>query len=204
MLRQTRRFAGVGLLVLIGCTDAPSPADGATDTARADASNDLAAPDASAIPDASLDVMADASPPAEASVDAGADGGAQGGRHALREDFNAMSPERGPSAPWTSAAGVTVRAAPFADDHSVELTRPAGVMTASLSTTLPGLRGRVVFEAKVMARETAGFKAIPYVYDRATTVCVLVVQQEWTNRPLRAGRAAWGARRVEWQGPCAA
>lgn len=184
MRRQIGRFAGVGLFVLIGCAGAPAPpfVDGAIDATRTDASGDVSASDAKspgdapfdAMADAPLDVMADASPAADASVDAATDARSPGERHVLREDFNAMAPERAPTAPWAATAGVTVRAAPFADDHSVEVTRPTGVMTASLSTTLANLGGRVVFEAKVMARETAGFKAIPYVYDRAGTAVASV------------------------------
>lgn len=169
---------GVGLFVTIGCDGAPTPtpADGATDTTRAEAAVDVTADapvtaDVSVTTDASITL--DTSVTADASVDA-TDGAAPGRGHVLREDFNAMAPERAPASPWTTTAGVTVRAAPFADDHSVELTRAGGATTASLSTSLPGLRGRVVFEAKVMARETAGFKAIPYVYDRAGTAIASV------------------------------
>lgn len=106
----------------------------------------------------------DASEPTDAL--APADAGPTVGAHVLREDFNAMPVDAAPTMPWMSSAGVIVRAVPFADDHSVEVTRPPGVAVAALSVPLPELRGRVVFEAKVMAREAAGFKAVPYVYDR--------------------------------------
>lgn len=117
------------------------------------------------LPDDAPDVPApvDVAPDAPVSTDAGAPAGA----HVLREDFNAMPVDAAPTTPWTSGAGVTVRALPFADDHSVEVARSPGVAMAALSVPLPELRGRVVFETKVMAREAAGFKAVPYVYDRS-------------------------------------
>jgi len=49
---------------------------------------------------------------------------------------------------------------PFAGDKSAELVEPA-----TLSTTFPAQSGRIVVEAKVLARDTLGFKAIPYIYD---------------------------------------
>jgi hypothetical protein len=91
------------------------------------------------------------------------------GSYVRHETFNAMPTGAAPGVPWITAAtagAVTVREVPFAADKSVEVRTTAGSGSASLSTTFADQRGRVVFEAKVLARETAGFKAIPYVYDR--------------------------------------
>ena len=78
-----------------------------------------------------------------------------------------MATGAAPSAPWTTAGSVQVGEVPFAADKSVAISKPATATSsaASLSTTFPGQSGRVVFEGKVLARETAGFKAIPYIYD---------------------------------------
>ncbi|MFO0608355.1 MAG: glycosyl hydrolase family 28 protein [Polyangiales bacterium] len=164
-------LAAVGLLALVGCDGAPTPADATAEANSDDVTEKDAAPDATSTADVTAEATSDA--PSEASADGATDGGAPG-PHVLREDFNAMPADAAPAGRWTSTPGVTVRAFPFADDHSVEVTRPTGAMTASLATSLPGLRGRVAFEAKVMAREAAGFKAIPYVYDRAGTAVASV------------------------------
>ena len=70
-----------------------------------------------------------------------------------------------PTGAWTIDGAVVVREVPFAADKSAEISKPGGAGTASLAATFAEQRGRVVFEAKVLARETAGFKAIPYIYD---------------------------------------
>jgi hypothetical protein len=98
-------------------------------------------------------------------TDAGS--GQVNGAYVLYETFNAMATNAAPIAPWTIAGSVLVREVPFAADKSAEIAKPAGDGTTSLSTTFPDQHGRVVFEAKVLARETAGFKAIPYIYDDA-------------------------------------
>jgi len=73
-----------------------------------------------------------------------------------------------PTSPWTvtstGGGSVVVREVPFASDKSVRVQKlnPTGV--SSLTTTFAEQRGRVIVEAKVLARETAGFKAIPYIY----------------------------------------
>ncbi|HEU0029198.1 MAG TPA: glycosyl hydrolase family 28-related protein [Kofleriaceae bacterium] len=99
----------------------------------------------------------------------GSDPGSEVGSYLVRERFDAMATAVSPGAPWqieaTAGAAVTVRELPFATDKSVELAKPEGTATASLAIELPAQTGRVVFEAKVLARETAGFKAIPYLYD---------------------------------------
>jgi Glycosyl hydrolases family 28 len=111
----------------------------------------------------------DAGANGDAAVDAATDAGgrSQTGAFILYEKFNAMATGAAPTGSWTSAGSVIVREVPFAADKSAEIGKPAGAGTASLSTTFPDQSGRVVFEAKVLARETAGFKAIPYIYDSA-------------------------------------
>lgn len=133
--------------------DAPSPEtlDADVDAAL---SGDALAPDAQVAPDAAP-TDAGTTPPAR-------------GRTIIREGFDTTAPGAPPPAPWQGGAGVVVREVPFADDHSVELDKPAGVAGASVGTRFAApLSGRVVFEVDALARETAGFKAIPYVYDDA-------------------------------------
>jgi hypothetical protein len=89
------------------------------------------------------------------------------GTYVLYEKFNELATGGGPALPWATSGSVLVEEVPFAADKSVAITKPTTTadLNASLSTTFPSQSGRVVFEAKVMARETAGFKAIPYIYD---------------------------------------
>jgi hypothetical protein len=91
------------------------------------------------------------------------------GEYLIDEKFNAMPSGATPGGIWTTTASpgasVVVRELPFAADHSVELVKPAGAGAANLSTMLEPQSGRVMFEANVLARETTGFKAIPYIYD---------------------------------------
>jgi len=100
---------------------------------------------------------------------AGGEAGTTAGAYLLYERFNGSPTEAAPGAPFTSAGSVLVREVPFAADKSAEIAKQATATsaTARLATTFPPQSGRVVFEAKVLARETAGFKAIPYVYDAA-------------------------------------
>jgi hypothetical protein len=96
-------------------------------------------------------------------------GSATTGVYVLDETFDAMPTGAAPANPWaiaTSPQGaVTVAEVPFAADKSVQLQKPDATGTTSLAIGVGEQHGRVVFEAKVMARETAGFKAIPYIYD---------------------------------------
>jgi hypothetical protein len=92
-------------------------------------------------------------------------GGTDPGGYVLYERFDAMATDATPGAPWTTAGSVSVREVPFAADKSAQIAKPAMPGTASLSTTFAAQSGRVVFEGKVLARETAGFKAIPYIYN---------------------------------------
>ncbi|HEY5947744.1 MAG TPA: glycosyl hydrolase family 28 protein [Kofleriaceae bacterium] len=115
-----------------------------------------------------------ASPPVDGGSSSDGNAGDAGsndnrGVYLLDEKFNAMAGGSAPTSPWltsaTTGASAIVREVPFAADHSVELMKPTGAGAAKLETTFAAQSGRIAFEAKVLARETAGFKAIPYVYD---------------------------------------
>ncbi|MBE2180881.1 MAG: hypothetical protein IAE97_10445 [Chthoniobacterales bacterium] len=88
------------------------------------------------------------------------------GSYVLNEKFNGMAADSAP-ADWTTTAtsgSVAVKEVPFAQDKSVRIQKLAASGESSLSRTFPAQGGRVVVEAKVMIRETAGFKALPYIY----------------------------------------
>jgi hypothetical protein len=106
------------------------------------------------------------------------------GVYLLYERFDAMATGAAPAGAWASRAtnggAVTVREVPFAADKSAEIGKPAGAGTTGLSRTFPEQSGRVVFEAKVLARETAGFKAIPYIFDGAGNAVASVSFQDGT------------------------
>jgi hypothetical protein len=114
-------------------------------------------------------ITACASHPAVKTDDAnpgkGDGGGDDTGTYVVYEKFNTMTSDAPPTGAFTTTGAVNVREVPFADDKSVEVAKPTGGATASLDTSFPAQSGRVVVEAKVLARETAGFKAIPYIYD---------------------------------------
>jgi hypothetical protein len=108
------------------------------------------------------------------SSDASPDGAAPrppSGAFLVNETFNAMTTAAAPIAPWTTtvspAGAALVQEIPFPADKSVELTKPDATGDTSLNVAFGSQSGRVVFEAKVKAAETAGFKAIPYIYDSA-------------------------------------
>lgn len=149
-----------------GHVDDAAAADGLATDARGPEARDAVVdaalnPDAAA-PDARSALDATATP-----ADAGTTMAARG-QALLREGFDTTPPGAVPAAPWQSSPGVVVEEVPFAADHSVALDKAAGVAIASLGTRFSTpLSGRVVIEADVLARETAGFKAIPYVYDEA-------------------------------------
>ena len=105
-----------------------------------------------------------------------ADAGGESSRYLIYERFDAMSTGSTPAG-WTTEGGL-VREVPFAADKSVELHKTTGAGTATLGTTFAPQSGHVVFEAKVLARETAGFKAIPYIYDAAETAVASVSFQD--------------------------
>jgi len=120
---------------------------------------------------------ADAAADAALGTDAGSDAAPVTGLYLINESFNAMTTAAPPDAPWVTQGAVAIREVPFAADKSVEL---AG--TSTLSIALPtqsgAQTGRVAFEASVMARETAGFKAIPYVYDGAGNAVASIAFQD--------------------------
>ncbi|HEY0251338.1 MAG TPA: glycosyl hydrolase family 28-related protein, partial [Kofleriaceae bacterium] len=93
------------------------------------------------------------------------------GSYLRYEKFNSMTTGAAPTG-WT-ATGAIVREVPFATDKSVELATPANI-----STTFAAQHGRVVVEAKVLARETAGFKAIPYIYDASGAAIASIAFQD--------------------------
>jgi hypothetical protein len=123
-------------------------------------------------------------PPADAAPHAGPDAPVRPGAgvYLLHETFDAMPTGAPPAAPWivtTPAAGaVAVREIPFAADKSAELAKLDTSSTASLSAAFPAQAGRVVFQAKVMAAETAGWKAIPYVFDASGAAVASVAFQD--------------------------
>jgi hypothetical protein len=110
------------------------------------------------------------------------DGGVATGVYILNETFNSYATGSTPPAPWTVATSpqgaVAVQEVPFAADKSAQLAKPDATGTTSLTATFPDQHGRVVFEAKVMAAETAGFKAIPYIYDAAGDAVASVAFQD--------------------------
>ena len=128
-----------------------------------------------------------AAPPADATgvtdgaVDAAIDAAPTTGAYFLYERFDAMATGAPPNGDWTAAAtngAVVVREVPFAADKSVAIDKAAGAGTSTLARTFPAQSGRVVFEAKVRAAQTAGFKAIPYIYDAAGNAVASVSFQD--------------------------
>jgi polygalacturonase len=98
------------------------------------------------------------------------------GSYLLNENFNAMVSETAPTG-WTSVAtsgSVMVRELPFTADKSVRIQKLATSGESSLSRTFSDQTGKVVFEAKVLMRETAGFRAAPYIYNSAGLAVVSV------------------------------
>jgi hypothetical protein len=95
------------------------------------------------------------------------------GGYLLNENFNSMTTNAAPTNNWSSSApsgSVQVRELPFAVDKSVRIEKTnSSTAATSLSRTLSNYSGKVVFEAKVMMRETAPFHACPYIYDSSGT-----------------------------------
>ncbi len=104
------------------------------------------------------------------------------GSYVLKDDFNSLPAGSLPAAPWTVATSpqgaVALIGVPFAADLSAQISKPDATGTSSLATTFSSLSGRIAFEAKVMSAETAGFKAIPYVYDGAGAAVASVAFQD--------------------------
>src|SRR6266403_1671505 len=91
------------------------------------------------------------------------------GTYLLNEKFNDMATSSAPTGGWTSTAtsgSVEIREYPFAADKSVRIEKTNTASgESSILRTFADQTGRVVFEAKVMARLTSGFKGIPYIYN---------------------------------------
>lgn len=105
------------------------------------------------------------------------------GTYLVNENFNAMSVGSTPGSPWSvvnTGGSVTVQGYPFAADHSVKLNKTASSGATTLAQTVSSTSGRIAFEAKVLAAETAGFKAIPYIYNSSGTTVASVSFQDGT------------------------
>jgi hypothetical protein len=87
------------------------------------------------------------------------------------------------------SGAVAVAEVPFAADKSVAIQKrsPSGI--ASLSTSFADQRGRVVIEAKVLVRETTGFKAIPYIYGSKAGAIAAVAFQDGNIKAYIGGTA---------------
>lgn len=98
------------------------------------------------------------------------------------DKFDTLTTDSTPSGPWTvvstGGGGVTVKEVPFADDKSVRIQKLNTSGTSSLSTTVADQSGRVVFEADVMARETAGARGLPYIYNSGGTTVASVLFED--------------------------
>lgn len=100
----------------------------------------------------------------------------------LADRFDTLATDATPASPWTvvstGGGSVSVKTVPFADDKSVRVQKlnPSG--TSSLATTFADQSGRVVFEADVMARETAGARALPYIYNSGGTTVASVLFED--------------------------
>jgi 2-phospho-L-lactate guanylyltransferase (CobY/MobA/RfbA family) len=109
----------------------------------------------------------------------------------LDENFNTMPTASAPTSPWTvvstGGGSVTVQAVPFLNDRSVKVQKLNASGASSLSTTVASQSGRLAFEAKVMARETAGFKAIPYIYNSNGDTVASVSFQDGNIRTYLGG-----------------
>jgi polygalacturonase len=100
------------------------------------------------------------------------------GTYLLNENFNTMVTDTAPTG-WTSFAtsgSVLVKEVPFAADKSVRIQKLSSATSdaSGISRTFADQSGKVVFEAKVLMRETAGYKAAPYIYT-STGVAVVSV-----------------------------
>jgi polygalacturonase len=129
--------------------------------------------------DASIDASIDAAVTADAT---GSSSSPITGAYIIDEKFDEMASDQPPVAPWTTMSSpmgsVAVTSVAFATDKSVELAKPDATGTASVSVAIPPQTGRIAFEAAVMARETAGFKAIPYIYDGAGNAVASIAFQD--------------------------
>lgn len=115
------------------------------------------------------------------------------GAYVLYEKFNTLATGLPPPGPWTAVAtgggSVSVTEVPFPADKSVRIQKLATAGMSSLTTTFASQSGRVVFEAKVMAREAAGFKAIPYIYGSGGGAVASVAFQDGSIKAYVGGTA---------------
>ncbi len=177
-VRDARALLGALVLLaawtfLVAACGAGSPAnaagtdahDGGASVTASDAGTKLSASDAATATDAG-----------------GAGARPVTGLTVVNETFNTMATASPPASPWSvvsSAAGsARVQEVPFPADKSVALVKPDATGTTSLGIAFAPQSGRVVFEAKVKAAETAGFKAIPYVYDAGGNAVASIAFQD--------------------------
>jgi hypothetical protein len=104
----------------------------------------------------------------------------------LNQKFDSLTTNSTPGSPWTivstGGGSVSVIEEPNAHDKSVRIQKLITSGTSSLSATTANLSGRVVFEARVMSRETAGFRATPYIYNSSGTTVASVAFQDGNIR----------------------
>ncbi|MEZ4363243.1 MAG: glycosyl hydrolase family 28 protein [Kofleriaceae bacterium] len=102
------------------------------------------------------------------------------GTYVRDESFNALPAGSTPGAPWsvvsTGGGSVSVLPVPFAADRSVRIQKLNASGASSLSTSFAERSGRVVVQARVMSRETAGFRGAPYIYGGAGVVASVAFQ----------------------------
>src|SRR5262249_4216371 len=119
-------------------------------------------------------------------TDGAPDSGTHFGTYVFYEMFNMMPTGGLPSGLWTVQAtdggSVSVREVPFAADKSAQIAKPGPTGVARLTAAFSAQSGRVVFEAKVKAQETAGFKAIPYIYDQSGNAVASIAFQDGNIR----------------------
>ncbi|HEY1548142.1 MAG TPA: glycosyl hydrolase family 28 protein [Kofleriaceae bacterium] len=144
------RIACVIAIAAAACTHSHAPSNASTDASSADA----------AVNDAAGSAIA----PSRVTL--------------VDESFDEMAIAGAPDAPWTTLGSATVQAPVFATDHSVELAKLDATGTTSLAIAIAPQSGRIAFQASVLARETAGFKAIPYIYDSAGNAVASIAFQD--------------------------
>lgn len=116
-----------------------------------------------------------------------------GGNVVFRETFNQLTATTTPPSPWvvesSGGGSVTAQDVPFAGNRSVRVQKLNASGVSSLSRNLGALTGRVVVDTRVMARETAGFKGLPYLYDDRGSAIVSIAFQDGNIRAWVGGLA---------------
>lgn len=106
------------------------------------------------------------------------------GTYLLNEKFNSMTTNAAPTGGWTSFAtsgSVQIIENPFPEDKSVRILKlgsPSSPDQHGISRIFPAQSGKVAIEAKVLMRETAGFKVCPYIYDTNGTAVISVAFED--------------------------